>query len=159
MRPGPGLGALLALSAALGGCAPEGPQFSPVADVTELMVSVLEPAAEIYWDAVGTVIDQDGVTEIAPTTAEEWEAVRNAAFVIAEAGNLLIMEGRALDRGPWVERSREMIEAGRRALAAAEIRSEAGVFDAGAEVYYACRDCHAAYATETLRPSDPESGG
>ncbi len=136
------------------GCAPEGPPFTPVADVQELMVSVLEPAAEAYWDAVGAVIDENGVVEFAPSTTEEWDALRNAAFVIAESGNLLMMQGRALDQGPWADMSKDMIDAGRRALAAAEVRNEAAVFDAGAEVYYACRDCHATYAIETLRPSD-----
>ena len=32
------------------------------------------------WDAVGTVIDENGEHEIAPQTAEEWDAVRNAAY-------------------------------------------------------------------------------
>ena len=80
------LGALI-LSAC--GGAPAPPPYRPVADVKQLMASVVEPAAEVYWDAVGTIIDANGITEIEPTTTEEWDAVRNAAYVVAESGNLL----------------------------------------------------------------------
>ena len=52
-----------------------------------------------------------------------------------------------------------MVETGRLALDAVDRRNADAVFDAGAEVYYACRDCHARYATGTLRPSDPHGGG
>ena len=146
----------LAVAILLSGCAPDSPPFTNVADVKQLMTSVIEPAAETYWDSVGWILDENGTVELAPSTIEEWEAVRNAAFVIAESGNLLMMEGRALDRGAWVAMSQALIDTGRQALAAAEARDKFAVFDAGAEVYYACSGCHAKYALETLRPSDTE---
>ena len=150
---------LLALWVAAGctGEAPERP--TPVADVQELMISVLEPAAETYWDGVGEVLDEEGVHQFRPLTEEDWTSLRNAAFVLAESGNLLMMDGRARDRGDWMAHSRAMVETGRLALDAVDRRNADAVFDAGAEVYYACRDCHARYATETLRPSDPRRGG
>lgn len=148
---------LLALSVSAGctGEAPERPV--PVADMQELMVSVMEPAAEAYWDGVGEVLTEEGVHQFRPLTEEDWTSLRNAAFVLAESGNLMMMDGRARDRGDWMDHSRTMVEAGRRALDAVDRRNPDAVFDAGAEVYYACRDCHARYATETLRPSDPYS--
>jgi hypothetical protein len=136
------------------GCEAEPTPFSQVADVKQVMTSILEPAAEVYWDAVGTIIDENGTHEFAPDTPEEWEAVRNAAFVLAESGNLLMMRGRARDRGEWMTSSRAMLDAGRLALSAAEARNKSAVFDAGAEVYYACAGCHAKYASEIVRPSD-----
>ena len=75
----------LAVAVLLSGCTPDPPSFRPVADVKQLMASVLEPAAEVYWDAVGTIMDESGTVEFAPSTPEEWEAVHNAAFVIAES--------------------------------------------------------------------------
>ncbi len=144
----------LALAILLSGCAPDSPPFTNVADVKQLMTSVIEPAAKTYWDAVGWILDENGTVELAPSTIEEWEAVRNAAFVIAESGNLLMMQGRALDRGTWIAMSQALIDTGRQALAAAEARDKFAVFDAGAEVYYACSGCHETYALETLRPSD-----
>lgn len=148
---------LLALSvgAACAGDPPERPV--PVADMQELMVSVMEPAAEAYWDGVGEVLTEEGVHQFRPLTEEDWTSLRNAAFVLAESGNLMMMDGRARDRGDWMDHSRKMVEAGRLALDAVDRRNPDAVFDAGAEVYYACRDCHARYAAETLRPSDPYS--
>jgi hypothetical protein len=146
----------LLLLAACGSEEPDGGSvpFVPVADVQQVMATIVEPAAEVYWDAVGWIVDASGTTEIRPGSPEEWEAVRNAAFVIAESGNLLMMEGRALDQGPWIGMAEAMVDAGRRAIQAAEIRDEQAVFDMGAEVYFTCTNCHAAYAVGTLNPAD-----
>ena len=142
-------------------CAPDPSDslpFETVADDLQLMVSVIEPAAEVYWDAVGVIVDLDGTHEIEPRSDEEWEAVENAAWMLAESGNLLLMEERARGREHWIRMSRSMIEVGRRAVDAAVAKDPQAVFDAGAEVYFVCVGCHAAYATETIRPSDmPDS--
>lgn len=127
--------------------------FSPVADVQELMAQVVEPAADIYWDAVGWISDANGTTYIHPESPEEWEAVRNAALVVAESGNLLMMDGRAVDEGAWMGMSQSLVDVGRRAIDIAEARDEQGVFDVGAEIYEVCTNCHARYALETLRPN------
>ena len=140
------------------GCAGDGPGGPvAVADVTDLMLSVLEPAAETYWDGVGEILTEEGVHQFRPLAEEDWTSLRSAAFILAESGNLLMMDGRVRDRGDWMAHSRLMVDAGRVALEAVDRRDPDAVFDAGAEVYYACRDCHARYATETLRPSDPFS--
>ncbi len=149
----------LAVLILLSGCtsdASEGSSvpFTTVADTQQLMASILDPAAEVYWDAVGWIIDASGTTEIRPGSLEEWEAVRNAAFMIAESGNLLMMDGRAVDEGAWMGMSQSMIDVGRRAIEAAEARDEQGVFDMGAEIYFACTNCHAVYAVQTLNPAD-----
>lgn len=159
VRRGKGALATVALAAGLAAaCAGDGPeQPIAVADVTDLMLSVLEPAAETYWDGVGEVLTEEGVHQFRPLAEEDWSSLRNAAFVLAESGNLLMMDGRVRDRGDWMTHSRVMVDAGRLALEAVDRRDPDAVFDAGAEVYYACRDCHARYATETLRPSDPFS--
>lgn len=133
--------------------APPAPPYRPVADVKQLMATVVEPAAEVYWDAVGTIIDQKGTIEIEPQSVEEWDAVRNAAYVVAESGNLLMMPSRAKDAGDWMTMSQQMIEAGQRAIKAAEARNKAAVFDVGAEVYDTCTNCHAKYAVELQRPN------
>ena len=140
---------------ALLGCtdAPEPPPFAAVADSRQLMLSVIEPAAEVYWDAVGVIMDEEGTRHIEPRTDEEWEAVGNAAFVLAESGNLLLLEDRARGRDHWRTMSRAMIEIGRRAVEAARARDPDAVFEAGGEVYLVCTGCHAVYAAETLRPS------
>jgi hypothetical protein len=135
-----------ALLTACGGTPP--PPFQPVADVKQLMASVVDPAADKYWEAVGTVIDETGVTEIGPSSAEEWDEVRNAAYIFAEAGNLLMMSSRAQDGGDWMKESRALVDAGRKAVRAAEAHDRQAVFDAGAEVYDVCTSCHVKYAPE-----------
>ena len=138
--------------------APEASPFAAVADGRQLMVSVIEPAAEVYWDAVGVIMDEEGTHEIEPRTPEEWEAVVNAAYVLAESGNLMLMEDRAQGRGHWIAMSRAMIEVGKRAVDAAVAEDPQAVFDMGAELYFVCTGCHTVYATETVRPSDlPDS--
>ncbi|MCH1569753.1 MAG: hypothetical protein L7S64_00255 [Longimicrobiales bacterium] len=129
-------------------------RYTAVADMSDLMAHVLEPNAQVYWRAVGWIIDFEGEHELRPETEEEWLAVENAAFVVAEAGNLLMMDGRALDDGPWMTMSQSLIDIGRRAIEVAEARDEQAVFDVGAEMYFVCTQCHATYALETLRPSD-----
>jgi len=85
--------AALASLVLLGCGADRGAAPQPVADVKQVMISILEPAAEVYWDASGSVIDSTGIHELAPRTDEEWAAVWRAALVIAESGNLLMLDG------------------------------------------------------------------
>jgi hypothetical protein len=133
---------------------PSEERFEAVADLQELMLHVLEPAAQEYWAAVGWILDAEGEHYIHPTGEEEWLAVENAAFMVAESGNLLMMRERALDDGTWMAMSQALIDIGRQALQVAEARDEQGVFDRGAEMYQVCSACHAAYSPEVLRPSD-----
>ena len=128
-------------------------QLQPVADVRQLMAHVLEPAAEVYWDAVGSTTDSSGTKEFAPSTDAEWEAIRNAAYVVAESGNLLMMPPRARDNDDWTTFSRAMIDAAKQAIAAANARDPQAVFDVGAVVYESCTQCHAKYAVEQIRPN------
>ncbi len=133
--------------------APAPPPYRPVADVKTLMASVMEPAAEVYWDAVGVIVDETGEHQIEPKTVEEWDAVRNAAYVVAESGNLLMMPSRAKDGGEWMAASQLMIEAAQKAIRAAESRDKDAVFTVGAEVYDACTNCHSKYSPDIVRPN------
>lgn len=129
------------------------PPFRPVADVKHVMSAIIDPAADIYWDAVRTIIDKNGTVEIAPKTEEEWIAVRNSAYVVAESGNLLMMDPRARDRGEWIALSQALVEVAQRAIEAAESKNKTAVFDVGGQVYDACVACHAKYMPPTLRPN------
>ena len=116
------------------------------------MATVIEPAADLYWDAVGTVDDSTGSTSFAPETAEEWAKVRNNAMIVAESGNLLMMDPRARDRDQWMVLSRAMVEAGKQAIAAANAQDTAAVFNAGAVLYESCSRCHAVYLGKVTPP-------
>jgi hypothetical protein len=134
------------------GCTAAEEPYTPVANLQELMATVVDPAADFYWDAVGWIIDSTGTEQIRPTSPEEWDLVRNAAFVVAESGNLMMMQGRAIPEEAYSTYAQAMVDIGRRAIEVAEARDEMAVFDVGAEMYAVCTGCHATYALETIRP-------
>jgi len=123
------------------------------------MASLVEPQAEVYWDAVDVIVDEDGEHQLAPTTDDEWLLLLSAAYAVAEAGNLLMMPGYAVDDEAWAALSQSLVAVGRRAVAAAAVKDLDAIFDAGAEMYFACTNCHAAYAVGTLRPNDERADG
>ncbi len=119
--------------------------YHPIVSVKELMNEVLEPAADAYWNAVGSTTDGKGTTEFAPKTDSAWILLRNHGTMIAEAGNLLMMERPAKNAADWMGFSRTLITAGTRARDAAIAHDKTRVFDVGAEVYDACVNCHTKY--------------
>jgi mono/diheme cytochrome c family protein len=132
--------------------------FNPVMTVLELMQGIVVPAAETYWSSVQVTVDADGEHEFYPASDAEWTAVRLAALAIAESGNLLMLEPRAVDKGPWQLFSRELIDAGVAAAAAAEAQDVDAVFAAGEEVYNVCSACHMRYTPglqRVLSSDDP----
>jgi mono/diheme cytochrome c family protein len=119
------------------------------------MNAVLDPAADIIWASVGTNITAEGMEEFQPRTDDEWAAVRNAAVVVTESGNLLMMEGRARDTGDWNTFSQALVEIGARAVEAAEAQDKDAVFQIGGDIYNVCAGCHQQY-DESMRNARPQ---
>ena len=140
-----------ALCAAGASCArqPDPVPFKPVASVLELMEGPIGHAAEVYWDAVSTVVDKDGIHEHFPQNDEEWEAVWAAGVTIGESGNLLMMSSRAKDNDEWMRLSALMVDKGMEAAAAAKTKDTEKVLEVGEQVYYVCTECHMKYIPET----------
>src|SRR5256712_7971983 len=139
---------LLALGAIVSfGCggSPQPPSFKPVADVKQLMQGAVDPSADVIWEATGTIISKDGVLERRPKNQAEWDTVRNAAIMLTESGNLLMMSPRAKDGDVWMKRSQEMIDTGVAAWKAAEAKNVDQLFTIGGDVYEACSHCHQEY--------------
>ena len=38
--------------------------YQPVASVRQLMIDVIDPAAYVVWDSVGTIVSADGIEEL-----------------------------------------------------------------------------------------------
>jgi hypothetical protein len=143
--------AALTASAALAGDAPAGaaaPPFRVVLDMHALMDRVIDPAADVIWESAGTVVTLEGERDLAPTTDEGWSAVQNAAALLAESGNLLLVPARVRPGAEWARFSVELSQAGERAMAAAEARDGAALFEIGAELYQICLGCHVRYIVE-----------
>lgn len=128
--------------AACGG--PQPPPYKPVADVKQLM-GPIDANADVIWGATGTIISKEGVEERRPKNQEQWDAVRNSAIILTEAGNLLMMTPRAKDGGVWMQRSQAMIDTGLAAWKAAEARNVDQLFTVGGDIYEACSQCHREY--------------
>lgn len=147
--------ALFSSALALSGCgvaapppaapAPPATQFDIVTDMKQLMGWVIDPATDVVWASVATIITKDGREEIAPRTDEEWSAVRNSAATVAESANLLMLPGRALNQDDWLLKARALSAAATEAVRAAEAKDPEALFNAGGVIYQACSDCHARY--------------
>jgi hypothetical protein len=108
---------------------------------------IVYPAADVIWESAGTIITADGSTELAPTTDRGWAKVQRAAAILTESGNLLMMPGRAAGED-WIAWSRQLVDAGKVAMQAAEARDADALFDAGGRIYEVCRGCHNQYWVE-----------
>lgn len=129
---------------------PEPPPYKPVADVKQLMQAVVDPAADVVWGAVGTIVSKDGTLEIAPKNDAEWAVVRNSAYVLAESGNLLMMGSRPKDADEWMRLCQQLIDVGTRAIKAAEAQDKDAVFEVGGEIYEVCSTCHEKYQVKVV---------
>ena len=136
--------ALLAASCG-GGEEPAGPPFRTGNNVSMLMANMLDPAADLLWDAVGTILDETGETYWEPETEEDWLQVKLGAVALAESANLLMMENRARDQDQWIRMSEAMADAAMLAFDAAEAEDPQRIFDLGEVVYQSCNNCHSVY--------------
>jgi hypothetical protein len=138
----------LALTALLivAGCSrAEPPPYRIDMPVKEIMGHVVEPAAEMVWDAAGYEITEAGERELFPSTEDGWLAVENGATIIAESANLLMLPGRAPDDGEWMRLAGDMAEQAMVVKAAAMGKDKTQLFDAGGALYQACVACHDKY--------------
>lgn len=80
-----------------------------------------------------------------PRTDEEWEALQDSAATLAEAGNLLLLGSRTVDKADWTRLSKAMTDAATLALKAAQAKDKQRVFDSGEAIYNTCNECHQKY--------------
>jgi hypothetical protein len=123
----------------------EDPVAAPVGTVKQVMKGIVGPAANVVFSSVSATVTTAGIEEKAPHTDEEWEAVGNSAVALAEAGNLLMMENRAVDKGEWIKMSQAMIDAAKVALKATEAKSADDVLASGDAINVSCDNCHRRY--------------
>lgn len=143
---------LWAMLALLSACAkPEAVEMPYQATVSmrNFMVWVMEPAADVLWDSAGFIITEEGEQDLQPTTQQGWDNVRNAATVVAETGNLLMMPGYRADEADWVEYAAGITRAALQAREAAIAQDADALFDAGGALYNVCRACHNKYIIES----------
>jgi hypothetical protein len=121
------------------------PVTLPVATVKQIMDGIVMPAAAAVFDSVAATVTDAGIDEKFPRTDAEWAAVGNSAAALAEAGNLLMLEGHAVDKGEWIKMSQAMIEGAKVALKAIESKNKEALLDAGGTINVTCDNCHRTY--------------
>ena len=112
----------------------------PVATVKQLCEGMITASSDALFN----------VGRAAPATDDDWRAVLHSALMLAEAGNLLMLDGRARDDGEWMTMSRALLDAGVTAVRAVEVRDVDALLAAGDEIVVACETCHVPYRDRGL---------
>jgi hypothetical protein len=128
------------------------PPFQTTANMKDLMLNVLDPAADGIWESVGTIIDVTGTHERAPQTDDEWAVVRMHALQLAESGNLLMLPSRSGGSAEWIAEAQALIEASNRAIKHIDAKDKDALFTVGGDIYDVCTNCHKQFAQQLSRP-------
>ena len=110
--------------------------------VKEIMNSIITPATSTIWRAYELQTDA------------AWQEVKNAAFSVMAAGELLQRGGRdakdskgAAEPG-WINFRQQVIDAARQVIVAVEEKDEEALSAAGNDALYPpCESCHQQYQT------------
>jgi cytochrome c556 len=146
------------------------PEYEVTATIKDLMDSMVDPIADVLWDAVATIVTPTGTEERVPKSDEDWARVRRGAITLVEATNLLRMPGRRVarpgeksenpkielepeemqalidkDRKTWNQLAHGLHAAAEEALRAIDSKSVAGLLEAGDKIDSACETCHLKY--------------
>ena len=79
----------------------QAPSFQPVGSMSQLMIYIFYPASDALFY----------IERTPPKTDVEWNAVRNQALTLAEAGNLLMMPNRVRE-GDWNKDAKMLVDVG-----------------------------------------------
>ena len=145
-------------------------EYTPTATIKDLMDSIVDPSADVVWNAVATVVHEGGNEERVPHTPEEWTDVRRGAIRLVEASNLLLMPGRHVarpgeksevpgvelepeemealvnkDREAWTRHAKALHEVSLTMLQAIDAKDGKKLFDVGEELDTVCENCHVQY--------------
>ena len=66
------------------------PQYEAAATVKDIMLSIVDPAADQVWNAVTTVQTAKGTEETVPRTPEEWLKVRHGAVTLSTLRDIVL---------------------------------------------------------------------
>lgn len=131
---------------------------TPEKTVQQLMADDVQPTAQVYWNAVQYISDEQGEHDIFPKTDAEWKKTRDAATRIVELAELMQTPGYADGRGEdWVQIAQSLAEVGRLAEQAADSKDPAKVFEVGGTMYSVCSGCHQAYPPAEGLPEETEA--
>ena len=114
-------------------------------EIKDVMDHVIDPAADSMWEKQGWDIDAKGEHPLFPTTETEWTETANHAATLAEAAQVLMLPGRAVDNDRWVKQALKLHDAAMEEYRAIKARDTEKMFKVGSDIFIVCRDCHAMY--------------
>jgi hypothetical protein len=141
--------------------------LTPVLSVKELMQHIVDPQADLAFDAVSVDVGPKGAVETKPTTDEDWTRIERGMWVLAEASNLLKMPrrmapdggGNVEPGGPeltpaqieakvkerpalWSSHADQLRVEAMKIVEIVKARDVQKLFDAGSALDRACEGCH-----------------
>lgn len=119
-RPGPGSAASAT------------PAVRPVGTMSELMVHLIRPTSDAVFY----------ITSRTPESSEQWTTLQGQTLALAESANLLMLPAHARGRAQWMADAQLMLEAGKKAFAAAKAKDAAALEALNDELYQSCVVCH-----------------
>ena len=146
------------------------PSYTTTATVKDIMLHIVDPAGDMVWNSVQSVIDKGGLHETMPKTDEEWFNVRTGVIQLMEGSNLLMIPGRHVarpgeksetpgvelepsemeelinkDRAAWYSRAKTLHDVAASVLPIIEAKDAQKLFDVGEDIDHACENCHRQY--------------
>jgi hypothetical protein len=100
------------------------PTFQPVGTVRQIMLGIVAPTEDVIFK----------VPNKAPKDDKEWATVQNSALTLAETGNLLMLAGRATDKGEWMKQAEALVVTGAAAFKAANYKDVKTLTDIGDKI-------------------------
>jgi hypothetical protein len=140
---------VLALAASTIACGRGGDEgraaVTAFATTAEIMDGIVIPYSQAIFDAVAY---ENAQLTRAPRNDDEWHRLYVQALAVAEAGNLLMIDGRAKDQRDWIELAHQMSLKAAAVAKGASLKNVDRVLDAGGELYETCTACHAKYVPQ-----------
>ena len=121
--------------------------FQPVGTMKQLMIDIIYPTSDAIF-----YVDRDP-----PKTEKQWNDLSGQALMLAESGNLLMMDGRARDQKNWMMESKMLVDLGAKAFKAAQAKDLDGLRALNDALNADCVVCHYQYRPGYHRRPAPKS--
>lgn len=138
----------IALSALLlASCSSE--EAATADEVKGHMNAQVQPAAEVYWQAVQYISDESGDREIKPETDADWMQTATAARDLQLSAKQMLEPRFTAGRGAdWADFAQGLMNVAQQAEQAALAKDPEQVLESGGTIYNVCSACHEVYMTE-----------
>jgi hypothetical protein len=126
----------------------------PSHTVQQLMVGLVDPAADGIWNSAGSIVTPTSEETWAPSTDIDWQRLEGHARALARGAEALLDPARVDGREDWALPARGLRTASAAALAAAQHRDTTAIYAASEQLLDACQQCHRHYwlPTESSTP-------